>query len=149
MAAFGEDFDLKRFKAAFDTTEDLESYNRVQAVERAVGRIQNFVAELALSGVKLGRLSGTAARSQGSPAAHAFEALRDAEVIDGRLCRRLIQAQNARTMIEHGYIQASAGDVHRAAELVRTCARDFIVVYRAWIEAYLDEEAVVDDDVTA
>ena len=47
MAAFGDDFDLVRFKQAFDTTEDMEAYNRVQAVERALGRVQNFVAELA------------------------------------------------------------------------------------------------------
>lgn len=46
MAAFGEDFDLKEFKAAFDTTEDMEAYNHVQALERALGRVQNFVAEL-------------------------------------------------------------------------------------------------------
>lgn len=47
--------------------------------------------------------------------------------------RLLTRAQNARTMIEHGYLQASAGDVHRAAEIVRESARDFIAAYRVWI----------------
>lgn len=138
MGAFGENFDLQRFKAAFDTTDDLDLYNQVQAVERAVGRVQNFVAELALSGVKLAQLPRSSRAADGSPAVQAFEALHDAGVVDGALCRRLTRAQNARTMIEHCYLQASAGDVHRAAELVRESARDFIAAYRVWIEAYLD-----------
>lgn len=43
-------------------------------------------------------------------------------------------------MIEHGYIQTSAGRVHQAAELVRESARDFIAPYRAWVEMYLDDD---------
>jgi uncharacterized protein YutE (UPF0331/DUF86 family) len=141
MAAFGENFDLQRFKAAFNTTDDLQSYNQVQAVERAIGRVQNFVAELAISGVKLARLPGSSGEARGSPAVLAFESLHNAGVIDRGLCRRLVRAQGARTTIEHGYIQASAGDVHRAAELVRESARDFIGPYRAWIEALLEGAA--------
>jgi hypothetical protein len=45
MASFGGDFDLRQFKAAFETTDDLDAYNRVQAVERGLGRVQNFVAD--------------------------------------------------------------------------------------------------------
>jgi uncharacterized protein YutE (UPF0331/DUF86 family) len=59
-------------------------------------------------------------------AERAFEALRDAGVIDAALCRRLSRAQKARAMIEHSYLQTPAGDVHRVLELVRTTARDFI-----------------------
>jgi hypothetical protein len=59
-------------------------------------------------------------------------------VIDGSLCRRLVRAQVARATIEHGYLQVSAGDVHRAAELVHATARDFIGRYRTWIESHLD-----------
>jgi uncharacterized protein YutE (UPF0331/DUF86 family) len=138
MGAFGEDFDLRRFKAAFETSDDLELYNQVQAVERAVGRVQNFVAELAISGVKLARLSHTSEGGHGSPAVRAFETLRDQKVIDGALCRRLVRAQSARAMIEHGYLQAAAGDVHRAAELVHDSARNFIAAYRVWVEGYLE-----------
>ncbi len=57
MAAFGGDFDLRQFKQAFNTIDDIDAYNRVQAVERALGRVQNFVADLALAGVKLAQLS--------------------------------------------------------------------------------------------
>lgn len=50
MAAFGDDFDLVRFKRAFETSEDIEAYNDVQAVERAIGRVQGYVAEMAMDG---------------------------------------------------------------------------------------------------
>jgi hypothetical protein len=140
MAAFGADFDLQEFKTAFDTTEDMAAYNRVQALERAVGRVQNFVGDLAEAGVKLAQLPPPA-KEVGGSAARAFEALREAGVIDGSLCRRLVRAQVARATIEHGYLQVSAGDVHRAAGLVHDAARDFIGRYRTWIEPHLEAGA--------
>ena len=139
MAAFGDDFDLQQFKAAHKTTEDMDAYNRVQAVERAVGRVQNYVAELAQAGAKLAELP-KAIDGYGSEAQQAFEALRDAGILRRGLCRQLVQAQNARTRIEHSYVKTPAGDVHRAATLVRDAARDFLRAYRTWIEPYLGEE---------
>lgn len=138
MAAFGGDFDVRLFKQAFNTLDDLDAYNRVQAVERALGRVQNFVADLAQSGVKLAQLP-RASDTQGSTAHQAFAALREARVIDGELCRRLTRAQDARSMIEHSYIQVPAGNVHQAAELVHDAARDFIGRYRTWIEPLLQD----------
>jgi len=138
MATFGADFDLQQFKLAYNTAEDLDAYNRVQAVERALGRVQNYVSELAEAGVKLAALPKPT-NSHGSPAQQAFEAMRDAGVISRGPCRRLVQAQNARTRIEHSYVQTPAGDVHRAAILVRDAARDFISSYRAWIEPCVAE----------
>jgi hypothetical protein len=44
-------------------------------------------------------------------------------------------------MIEHGYIETSAGRVHQAAELVRESARDFIGRYRTWVEPHLKHSA--------
>jgi hypothetical protein len=138
MASFGADFDLQQFKAAYNTVEDMDAYNRVQAVERALGRVQNYVGELAEAGVKLAALPRPA-DTHGSAMQIAFEAMRDARIITARLCGRLVQAQNARTRIEHNYVQTPAGDVHRAAILVRDTARDFIGSYRDWIEPYLAE----------
>jgi uncharacterized protein YutE (UPF0331/DUF86 family) len=138
MAAFGGNFGLAQFKEAFNTVDDMDAYNRVQAVERALGRVQNFVADLAQAGVKLAQLPHVA-EGHGPPSHQAFAALREAGVIDGELRRRLVRAQDARTMIEHGYIETSAGRVHRAAELVRESARDFIGRYRTWVEPYLKE----------
>jgi uncharacterized protein YutE (UPF0331/DUF86 family) len=139
MAAFGDDFDLKPFKAAFETMDDMEAYNRVQAVERALGRVQNFVVQLADAGVSLAELDRPPKAPGGSPADAAFEALRAAKVIDGNLCRRLKQAQRARSRIEHGYVRIAAGDVHRTAELVHDSALRFIGAYRRWIVDHLDE----------
>ncbi len=68
----------------------MDAYNRVQAVERALGRVQNYVSELADAGVKLAALSRPT-NSHGSPAQWAFEAMRDARVISSGLCRRLVQ----------------------------------------------------------
>lgn len=115
----------------------MDAYNRVQALERAVGRVQNYVADLANAGVNLAQLSRPPLKDRGSFAQQAFEAMRDGSVIDGGLCRRLVRAQRARSMIEHGYVETPAGDVHRAAELVHEAAREFIGPYRTWIEAHL------------
>lgn len=138
MTAFGEDFDLPRFKEAFDTTKDMDAYNRVQALERALGRVQNYVADLADAGAKLAALPRPPLGDNGSPVQQAFEALRDAGVIDGNLCRRLTRAQKARSALEHTYVQTNAGDVHRSATLVHDAAREFIGRYRAWIAEYLE-----------
>jgi hypothetical protein len=136
MASFGGDFDLPQFKAAYDTSDDMDAYNRVQAVERALGRVQNYLGELAEAAVKLVALPRPA-DSHGSPTEVAFEAMRDAKIISAAVCRRLVRAQNARTRIEHGYVRTPAGDVHRAAILVRDTTRDFIGPYREWIAPYI------------
>lgn len=137
MAAFGGDFDLAAFKDAFETDEDMLAYNRVQAVERALGRVQNFVGDLAVSGVKLAELPPPSTETRGSRVHRAFASLREAGVISAPLCQRLVRAQIARSTIEHEYLASSAGDVHRAAELVHAAAREFLVRYRPWIEPYL------------
>lgn len=138
MAAFGGDFDMRQFKQAFETDDDLDAYNRVQAVERALNRVQNFVADLAQAGARLAQLP-LDEEAHASGAHKAFAVLRKAGVIDGRLCARLVRAQEARSAIEHVYIQISAGRVHQAAQLVRESARDFIGPYRTWIEPYLHD----------
>ena len=138
MASFGANFDLQQFKEAYNTSDDMDAYNRVQAAERALGRVQNYVGELAEAGVKLAALPRPADTHRSSTEI-AFEAMRAAKIISPSLCRRLVQAQNARTRIEHSYVQTPAGDVHRAAILVRDTARDFIGSYRNWIEPLLSE----------
>ncbi|HET9763564.1 MAG TPA: hypothetical protein VFR50_08625 [Casimicrobiaceae bacterium] len=137
MAAFGTDFDLRKFKSACEAT-DMDEYNRVQAVERALGRVQNYASDLAIAGVRLARI---APRSQadGSAARQAFVALRDAKVIEAELCRRLTRGHEARTMIEHSYVDTTAGYIHKSARLIHDTARDFIGRYRTWIEPFLDQ----------
>lgn len=134
MGAFGDDFDLRAFKQAFETREDMAAYNRVQALERAVGRVQNFVAQLARSGAQLAGLPGV---GKGSDAERAFAALREAGAISASLSRKLLKAQKARTRIEHAYVTVPAGDVHRTAELVYEAAGEFIAAYREWVAPLL------------
>ncbi len=135
MAEFGADFPLPQFKAAFDSTTDMDSYNRAQAVERALGRVQNYVAQLSITGAKLAGLQPP--KADEGEAARAFAALQEAGVLSAALCRRLRRSQKARTMIEHSYVKVPAGKVHEAAELIANSAREFIGPYRAWVEDYL------------
>lgn len=135
MAEFGSDFDLRPFKEAFDSTTDMDAYNRAQAVERALGRVQNYVAQLSITGAKLAGLQPP--KADEGEAAKAFAALNKAGAINGTLCRKLRRAQKARTMIEHSYVKVPAGKVHQAAELIAVSAGEFIGPYRAWVESFL------------
>jgi uncharacterized protein YutE (UPF0331/DUF86 family) len=134
MEKFGEDFELERFKPAFEG-EAGEAYNQVQAVERGFGRVQNYIAQLAQIGARLADLE--LPKVQQSEAARAFEALRDAGAIDASLCRRLKRTQKVRTEVEHEYVRVKAGRLHEAVALLAASARDFIGPYTAWIEPYL------------
>lgn len=139
MAQFGDDFDLSGFKTAFESIEDMDAYNRAQSVEQAMGRVQNYVAELAIAAVNLAQLPN--ADDHGSKAVRAFNALRDAKVIDRRLCAKLTRAQSARTAIEHSYIDIAAGEVHRWALLIHDASLEFIGQVRPWIEEWLELNA--------
>lgn len=133
--AFGDDFELRAFKRAFDFADGAAAYNRAQAIERAIGRVQNFLADLAEQGAKLAQLSPP--QERGSPVERAFCSLRDAGVIDGELCAQLRETQRARTRIEHFYLDVTAGEVHRAARVLRDIAPQFMSRYVDWIEPYL------------
>jgi uncharacterized protein YutE (UPF0331/DUF86 family) len=133
VGAFGEDFDSTEFERAFETRSDAEGYRRAQLVERAATRVQSYVADLAIAGVKLAGLEPGQAR--GGSAERAFSALVRAGVIDAPLAGKLSKAQRARNRIEHGYPELPAGDVHRAAALVVESAPDFIDRYSTWIES--------------
>jgi hypothetical protein len=138
MSEFGDAFDLARFKEAYNSVDDAEGYRNVQSVERAIGRVQNYLTDLAMDGVRLAELPIGRRGDRDSKAKPYFDALRAANVIDGDVCRRLEKGQNARSLLEHAYVMLPAGDVHRAAQTVSKTADDFIGPYRAWIEPYLD-----------
>lgn len=138
MSAFGDEFDRASFKRAFETVDDMNAYNDVQSVERAAGRVQGYVADLAMDAVRLAELPSDPTGGEGFRAAHAFKALRDANVIDAGLCRRLVKAQGHRSQIEHEYPGLLAGKLHDAAILIRESSREFFARYRTWIEPHLD-----------
>lgn len=135
MEEFGEEFELKEFKLAFERQDGIKAYNRVQAVERAFSRVQNYVVELAERGSRLAQLELPETHEANS--ARAFDALKEAGVISASLCRNLKRTQKARSDIEHDYPGMKAGRLHAAVELGLPAARQFIDPYRVWIEAYL------------
>jgi hypothetical protein len=63
----------------------MDSYNRAQAVERSLGRVQNYVAQLSITGGKLAELQPP--KADEGEAARAFTALNKSGVISGALCR--------------------------------------------------------------
>jgi hypothetical protein len=135
MEEFGEDFDLQQFKPAFERKSGIKAYNKVQAVERAFSRVQNYVVELAERGVRLAELE--LADSHAANSARAFDALKGSGVIDASLCRALKRTQKARSDVEHDYPGMKAGRLHAAIELGLPAARRFIGPYRTWVEQYL------------
>lgn len=135
MEEFGEGFALNEFKRAFERKDGVKAYNRVQAVERAFSRVQNYVVELAERGSRLAQLELPSAHEANS--ARAFDALREAGVIDATLCRNLKRAQRARSGVEHDYPGMKAGRLHAAIELGLPSARAFLRRYGAWIAPYL------------
>lgn len=132
MAEFAPDFDLQGLKSAMRPDADIALYSRVQALERAVTRVQNIVADLAVAGAKLGGLPLPA--GDAGEAERSFEALKQAGVISASLCKRLRKAQKTRNLIEHDYDRVTAGQLHDVAEDVREQSREFLRPFRVWIE---------------
>jgi len=137
MSAFGGNFDLKELKKALGSDADIALYSRVQALERAVTRVQNILAELAIAGAKLAGLSLPLIKT--GEADRSFEALKEAGVIGASLCRRLRKAQRIRNLIEHDYDKVTAGQLHELADGVRDFAPEFLRPFRDWIEPQLLE----------
>lgn len=135
MRKFGEDFDLRLFKQAFERKSGVDGSLQVQAVERSFCHVQNFMTQLAEGGGMLAQLPPP--KIHEGAAARAFEALKEAKVIDASLCNRLKRCQKARSEIEHDYIRITAGRVHEAAKLAAASAPEFLERYRLWIEPHL------------
>jgi uncharacterized protein YutE (UPF0331/DUF86 family) len=131
MAEFGTSFELAELKKALAPGADIALYHRVQALERAITRVQNILADLAIAGVKLGGLPLPATNA--GPADRSFEALRDGRVISGPFSRRLRNAQRLRNLIEHDYDKVTAGQLHKVAEEVRGLSREFVRPFRDWV----------------
>jgi uncharacterized protein YutE (UPF0331/DUF86 family) len=135
MSEFGANFELAELKNALAPRADIALYNRVQALERAVTRVQNLLADLAIAGVRLGGLPLPATNA--GVADRSFEALKEGGVISAALSRRLRNAQRIRNLIEHDYDKVSAGQLHKVAEEVRGLSLEFIRPFRDWVEPNL------------
>lgn len=135
MAAFGTDFDLAALKQALRPNAEIELYSKVQALERAITRVQNILADLAIAGAKLG--GQALPEIKAGEAERSFEALKDEGVISAALCRRLRKAQKTRNRIEHDYDKVTAGQLHEVAEEVRDLSQEFLRPFRDWVEPRL------------
>jgi uncharacterized protein YutE (UPF0331/DUF86 family) len=135
MAEVGASFELKQLKRALEPKADVALYNRVQALERAVTRVQNILADLAIAGVKLANLPLPAVKA--GAADRSFQALKEAGVISAALSRRLRKVQRMRNLIEHDYEKVSAGDLHRVTVEVRGLGTEFTRPFRDWVEPLL------------
>ena len=135
---FGADFDLAEFAAAF-SSDDPALYTRVQAIERALGRLQSYMAAMAEDGTKLAGLDRRSLKDREPKAQPAFEALRDAGVITKDLCRRLVASQKLRNKFEHDYVTAEAEDLHEAVMQVLELAPEFLDRLARWLPRYLGQ----------
>lgn len=136
---FGEDFDLDKFTAAF-LSDRPEPYTRVQAIERAFGRLQSYMAAMAENGAKLADLPRRAPRDREPRAQPAFEALCDDGAITKDLCTRLVASQKLRNRFEHEYVKVDAEDVHEAVAQLLTLAPEFLDRFARWVEPHLASE---------
>lgn len=136
---FGPDFDLAAFEKAF-SSDDPALYSQVLVVERAFGRLQNFMAAIAEDGARLAELPRRPHRGNEPKAAPSFEALRDADVIPAAVCQRVVRAQKSRSLFEHDYVAVDAADVHVAVKGLLIAAPGFIKPVAAWLEPFLTEQ---------
>jgi len=133
---FGGEFDLAEFAAAF-SSDDPELYTRVQAIERALGRLQSYMAAMADDSTKLAGLDRRALKDREPRAQPAFEALRDGGVITKDLCRRLVASQKLRNRFEHDYVKAEAEDLHEAVTQLLELAPEFLDRLARWLPPHL------------
>lgn len=129
MAAFGEDFDLDAFRAAYDS-EDPTVLNQVKAVERGVDQLYNYIAELAAFGLELAEVR---ARRDELNARRDLRSLESIGVIGPQRAQRLERLRELRRLLVHEYATATAEQVHEAARLVAAEFVPFYDAYRAWI----------------
>lgn len=134
--SFAGNFDFADFADAF-SSEDPQLYTRVQAIERAFGRLQSYIALMSEEGANLAGLTSRSPKEREPKSQPAFEALRDAGVIPNDLCRRLVASQKSRNLFEHDYVKAQAEDVHEAVTELLDLAPDFLDRFARWVERHL------------
>jgi len=136
VRTFGPDFDIAEFARAFSSDEP-ELYTRIQAIERALGQLQSYIAAMASDGTKLAGLPRRAPQDGELRAQPDFEALRDAGVITKDLCGRIIASQRLRNRFEHDYVKIDAEDLHEAVTKLLTIAPEFLDRFARWVEPHL------------
>lgn len=129
MTAFGDDFDLEGFTAAYGS-DDPALLNQVNAVERGVDKLYNTIAELTAFGLELACVRPRGAELS---ARRDLNDLRRIGVVGPERARRLERLRELRRLLVHEYATATAEQVHEAARIVADEFVPFYDAYRVWI----------------
>jgi hypothetical protein len=110
MAFFGDDFDLKRFVAAYESG-DPATINSATAVEGNLGHIVNWLKQIADFGyhelLRLDRIE----KSGGRP----IDGLVEAEILSPSDRDRLAQLVQVRNRLQHDYPEVTPEEIHDAS----------------------------------
>lgn len=128
MSSFGDEFDRTAFASALEG-DDLDAYNRAQAIEQGFTRLQNYVVELAGAAAEL---AGLRAKAR-AEARRDLELLRDAGVLSASLAERLAGLQRMRNALQHADIDLDPGELHAAVLALHDAIPSFTRALRDWI----------------
>lgn len=131
MGEFGDDFGLEEFRAAFGSSDPIK-LNRVNAVERGIDRLYNYLAELVAYGLELAE-----ERKVGDTpnAARDLRRLADLRVLSRERVAALHRLRQLRRLMVHEYTDATAEQVHQAALVVVAQLPAVQKAYLAWAKA--------------
>lgn len=131
MGEFGDSFDLGEFRSAFESTDPI-LLNRVNAVERGVDRLYNYMAELIAFGLEL---AGERVPTDDVNAARDLRELRRQKVFSRDRTESLQRLRELRRLMVHEYPQATADQIHEAAQLIVAILPAFTHAYVRWVKA--------------
>jgi hypothetical protein len=131
-AQFGEDFDLERFREAFDA-RDPEQRNRARLVTGNLQALADGMVELVREAATLTGLRPAGRRPEANPD---IEAVRADGGLTGRQASELIQLKKLANDIRHIYVTVTADDVHAGVDRLLKLLPDFMAAYRAWLGEY-------------
>jgi len=132
MAGIGEEFSLEEVEAVYDSDEP-RVLNQALAIERGFEILQNYIVELAVNGLIL---AGLRSEQEIPNAPRDLQRLADANVIAGERCKRLIQTQRLRNLMQHEYASSTAEHTHEGVSLLVAELPGFLDDYGRWLESF-------------
>ena len=132
MGQFGDDFDLERFREAFDA-RDPEQRNRARLVTANLQALADGIVELVREAATVTGLRPAGRRPEANPD---IEAVRADGCLTGRQASELIQLKKLANDIRHVYVTVTADDVHAGVDRLLKLLPGFITAYRVWLGEY-------------
>lgn len=132
MRQFGEDFDLDRWRAAYEAFS-AEDHNRVVQVTGNLTALVDNAVELARFAATLTGLRPAGRR----PSTNAdIEASRSDGALTGKQTHRLVQLKELCDKLRHEYAHVDADDVHAAVHSLLKLLPSFTASYVQWLAGY-------------